>query len=404
MNGETIQNRTRILASSMAAFTAYALAAYIFGPLLPAIVQDFVLVPVEIGALAAAGSIGFLCVLPAGVLADMLGKRKIVVAGIAVITVGMVLAGFSSSFPLLLMALILAGAGNGFFEGSVNAFVSDVYRDKPGFAMNALHSMLGVGGFIGPLLAALVLSNFGRWQPTFIVAGSIVGVTIIPVVTTSSRHPLSTASRRQYRPIVRMNVSPTLALALFLQWGIELSIASFLPWFLQSERGFDSLTASASLSMLFVALALGRVVWSVSSDRLGLYFTTKISAATAAAMILLAAVVPTQLATIALFTFAGFFFASVVPTILALAATEAGLTTGSATGFILLLGSIGGIVIPWFIALISGATTIFAGFICLSILMASIPLLTHRAQHHSQARSQEFQTRSISLTRPSFPK
>ncbi len=132
--------------------------------------------------------------------------------------------------------------------------------------------------------------------------------------------------------------------------------------------------------MLFVALTLGRVVWSIGSDRLGLYLTIKITAAVAAVLILLAAAIPAPLAAITLFMLAGFFFASVVPTILALAAREAGLRSASATGFVLLIASIGGIVIPWSIALIYGATTLFTGFVCLSILVASVALLTHKAQ------------------------
>ncbi|MDH5362103.1 MAG: MFS transporter [Aigarchaeota archaeon] len=394
MDGEAIQKKGHILASTMAAFTAYALAASVFGPSLPAIVQDFALAPVQVGALAAAGSIGFLSVLPAGILADMLGKKKVVIAGIGVIAAGTVLAGLSSSFPLLLAALILAGVGNGFFEGSVNTFVSDVYKDKPGFALNALHSTWGVGGFLGPLLAGLMLSKFGLWQPNFVVAGSIVAATIIPMAATSARRPLSTGGHRRRRPTLRLNVSPALVLALFLVWGTELGINSFLPLFLQSERGFDSVTASASLSMLFVALALGRAVWSVTSDRLGLYSTAKITAAAAGVLILLAAVVPVQLAVIMLFMFAGFFFASVVPTILALAAREAGVSSGSTTGFILLIASVGGIMIPWSIALISGATNLFTGFVCLSILMASIAPLTHRAQHTQWAPVEEVPNRS----------
>ncbi len=380
MKGQETGKKSRILASSMAAFTAYSLAIAVFGPSLPAIVQDFALAPVQIGALAAAGSIGFLSVLPAGILADTLGKKKIVVAGLAVVVTGTVVAGLSSSFPLLLSALILAGVGHGFFEGSINAFISDIYRDKPGFALNALHSTWGVGGFLGPLLVGFIISSFGLWQPAFLAAGSIVAATIIPMVATSHRLPPSTESHPQHRPTVRLNVSLSLVLALFLIWGAELSINSFLPLFLQSERGFDSVTASASLSMLFVALTLGRAVWSISSDRLGLYPTIKITAAIAAALILLAAAIPAQLAAITLFMLAGFFFASVVPTILALAAREAGLRSASATGFILLIASTGGIVIPWSIALISGATTLFTGFVCLSIIMASVALLTHRAQ------------------------
>jgi len=389
MGEEAAENNGRILASTMAAFTAYALASSIFGPSLPVIVQDFVLTPVQVGALAAAGSIGFLAVLPAGILADMLGKKKVVIAGIAVIAAGTVIVGLSSSFPLLLAALILVGVGNGFFEGSVNAFVSDIYKDKPGFALNALHSTWGVGGFLGPLLAGLMLSKFGLWQLNFMVAGSIVAATIIPMAATSARRPLSTGSHRRHRPTLRLNVSPTLVLALLLVWGAELGINSFLPLFLQNERGFDSVTASASLGMLFVALALGRAVWSVTSDRLGLYSTAKITSAAAGVLILLAAVVPVQLAAIMLFILAGFFFASVVPTILALAAREAGISSGSTTGFILLIASIGGITIPWSIALISGATNLFTGFVCLSILMASIAPLTHRAQHTRRTSVEE---------------
>ncbi|MFB0569723.1 MAG: sugar MFS transporter, partial [Nitrososphaeria archaeon] len=281
MDEEAAENKGHILASTMTAFTAYALASSVFGPSLPAIVQDFVLAPVQVGALAAAGSIGFLSVLPAGILTDMLGKKKVVIAGIAVIAAGTVLTGLSSSFPLLLAALIFAGIGNGFFEGSVNAFVSDIYKDKPGFALNALHSTWGVGGFLGPLLAGQMLSKFGLWQLSFLVAGSIVAATIIPVASTSARQPISTGSRRRPRPTLRLNVSLALVLALFLVWGTELGIYSFLPLFLQSERGFDSVTASASLSMLFVALAVGRAIWSVISDRVGLYSTTKITAAAA---------------------------------------------------------------------------------------------------------------------------
>ncbi|TLN17657.1 MFS transporter, partial [bacterium] len=153
---------------------AYALSSSMLGPSLPAIINSLSLDAWGVSAITSAVAMGFFSVLPGGALADRRGKKKLMLAGLFIEMMGYSLAGVSQTFQPLLLSLVLFGIGAGFWEVAVSAFIPDTFADSPSGPMNILHSMWGIGGFLGPLLVGLVISSSRDWHPSFLVAAVLL--------------------------------------------------------------------------------------------------------------------------------------------------------------------------------------------------------------------------------------
>lgn len=106
-----------------------------------------------------------LCVVGAGRLGDLIGRRRLLLAGIAVFTAASALCGLASSLWLLLAARALQGAGAAVMMALTMAFVGDLLpRERTGSAMGLLGTMSAVGTALGPTLGGALIAALGwRW-------------------------------------------------------------------------------------------------------------------------------------------------------------------------------------------------------------------------------------------------
>jgi len=352
---------------------AYALSSSMLGPSLPAIINSLSLDAWGVGAITSAVAIGFFSVLPGGALADRRGKKKLMLAGLFIEMLGYSLVGVSQTFQSLLLSLVLFGIGAGFWEVAVSAFIPDTFADSPSGPMNILHSMWGIGGFLGPLLVGLVISSSRDWHPSFLVAAALLVVAQMAILflkeggrqTSGSPRPLSAIS----------SVPKGAVVALALGWGVESGLYMYLPLLLESERGYGTLNASAALGILLLTIAAGRITWSRLSGRLGMTNTIRISGIATGLSILAIAAMAGPF-TLPLILSTGFFISSLAPTILAYIGgrtTSSG--TGTAIGLTLSAASVGGAVIPASTALIAGGAKLSIAFIFLGLLLLPIYFL-----------------------------
>lgn len=104
-----------------------------------------------------------------GRLGDLIGRRKLLLAGIALFTLASALCGLAPSLWLLIAARALQGVGAAIMMTLTLALVGEtVDKARMGSAMGLLATLSAVGTALGPSLGGGLISGFG-WQALFLV-------------------------------------------------------------------------------------------------------------------------------------------------------------------------------------------------------------------------------------------
>jgi EmrB/QacA subfamily drug resistance transporter len=104
-----------------------------------------------------------------GRLGDLSGRRRLLLAGLAVFTVASLLCGVAPTLWLLIAARAVQGLGAAVMMALALAFVSEtVPKERTGSAMGLLGTMSAVGTSLGPSLGGVLIDGFG-WQAMFLV-------------------------------------------------------------------------------------------------------------------------------------------------------------------------------------------------------------------------------------------
>lgn len=106
-------------------------------------------------------------IVSAGRLGDLLGRRRLLIAGLIVFTAASLLCGVAPTLPLLIAARAAQGLGAAIMMSLTMAFVGEtVPKEKSGSAMGLLGTMSAVGTALGPSLGGVLISAFG-WRAIF---------------------------------------------------------------------------------------------------------------------------------------------------------------------------------------------------------------------------------------------
>ena len=108
-------------------------------------------------------------IVSAGRLADMVGRRPLLLGGIALFTLASVLCGLAPTLWLLIAARAVQGLGAALMMALTLAFVAEtVSKERTGSAMGLLGAMSAIGTTLGPSLGGLLIAGFG-WRAIFLV-------------------------------------------------------------------------------------------------------------------------------------------------------------------------------------------------------------------------------------------
>ena len=104
-----------------------------------------------------------------GRLGDIIGRRRLLLAGLFLFTSASVLCGIAPTLPLLIVARAAQGLGAAVMMALTMAFVGEtVPKAKTGSAMGLLGTMSATGTALGPSLGGVLISGLG-WQAIFLV-------------------------------------------------------------------------------------------------------------------------------------------------------------------------------------------------------------------------------------------
>lgn len=126
-------------------------------------------------AVFAAGNVAAIVV--AGRLSDRVGRRRIMLPGLAITAIGTGALGFAPTLPVAIALSLVAGVGSGLFAPTHQAALADVLgnRRQGGSALAAFGMSSDLGAVTGPVVAGFVAAHFG-FGPSFILTGAVAAV------------------------------------------------------------------------------------------------------------------------------------------------------------------------------------------------------------------------------------
>ncbi|BEU24592.1 MDR family MFS transporter [Paraburkholderia sp. 22B1P] len=96
-----------------------------------------------------------------GKLADIFGRKRIMLAGIAIFLVGSVLAGFAWSMPAMIVFRLIQGIGAGSIQPVTLTIVGDLYPAKErGKVQGYLASVWATAAVLGPMIGGFIVRDF----------------------------------------------------------------------------------------------------------------------------------------------------------------------------------------------------------------------------------------------------
>jgi MFS family permease len=105
----------------------------------------------------------------AGRLGDLMGRRRLLLAGVVLFTVASLLCALAPNLPLLVAARALQGMGAASMMALAMALVSaSLPKNRTGRAMGLLGTMSAVGTALGPSLGGVLIGALG-WPAVFAV-------------------------------------------------------------------------------------------------------------------------------------------------------------------------------------------------------------------------------------------
>ena len=189
--------------SHIKGFIPYALAAFLIGlvggfstVLGPAFVQDIGIAynNTTWTALAQAMSTGA-CAPILGKVGDMIGRRKALLLGVAVFTLGNILSAIANSLVFMMVARFIVGIGTAAIGPVILAYIATEFpQDKiaKGFSLYMLLSSASV--IVGPTVGGLLIANYGwrfmLWICVAICASVLAACALIPAGPASAKKSL----------------------------------------------------------------------------------------------------------------------------------------------------------------------------------------------------------------------
>jgi predicted MFS family arabinose efflux permease len=155
-------------------------------PLVPEYAHRYALSPLQSGFLLASASVAILVVsIPAGMVGDRFGVRRVTLVALAVIALSDAGQGVASSFWELIAARTLFGVGFGALWTTGLAWLSDATGERGSQALALTVTTAGVGNVAGPAFAGVLVDRYGLGAP-FTVAAAVTGILVAALALETS--------------------------------------------------------------------------------------------------------------------------------------------------------------------------------------------------------------------------
>ena len=121
--------------------------------------------------------------MPLGRLSDMIGRKRVYVAGFVVFGCAAAVAGAANTFLLIIAAKVVQGAGSAAIQANGMAMITQVFPEKErGKALGLYMAIIGSGAISGPIVGGVLVSALG-WRSVFFASIPIGIVAMLAALT-----------------------------------------------------------------------------------------------------------------------------------------------------------------------------------------------------------------------------
>ena len=212
-----------------------------------------------------------------GPLGDRWGYRVMMLAGLAMLTAGMLAGGLLPVYGMVLLALFLAGLAKSVFDPALHAYVGErVPYQRRGMAIGMLEFAWAGSALVGLPLVGLLIERLGWRSPFFVLGGLglLSAVALRVLIPDDSHRQRGSDGLSGFREAWRQLSRERAALGA-LGFGLLVSAANdnlFVVYgiWLESAFGLTIAVLGAATTVIGLAELLGEGLTASIADQLGL--------------------------------------------------------------------------------------------------------------------------------------
>jgi MFS transporter, FSR family, fosmidomycin resistance protein len=198
-------------------------------------------------------------------------------AGMCFTLAGIVMLALAPTFPLLLVAAAVIGAGSAIFHPESSRIARIASGGQHGFAQSLFQVGGNTGSAVGPLLAAFIVLPAGQPGVAWFSIAAVTGIFILYRVGRWRAHHLSLASSRRsslerHPALPRRTIMMALMILgalIFSKYFYLASLSSYYTFYLISRFGVSVRSAQLHLFVFLGAAAAGTFFGGPIGDRIG---------------------------------------------------------------------------------------------------------------------------------------
>ncbi|KAI1077269.1 MFS general substrate transporter [Whalleya microplaca] len=345
-----------------------------YGPLIPYIQEYYGLTYVIVSLIFLTPFVGYTAAaLLNNVIHHRLGQRGVACVCSGGHLVSYVIIAAHPPYPLLVIAFMIAGFGNGIADAAWNAWIGNMARANE--LLGLLHGLYGAGAVLSPLIATTMITKANLpWYSFYYL---MIGLATLEIATSIScfwrenaqayrdslaRHPGSGSgsghgSLREAllkRPGAR--VSWLCAVFLLGYVGIEVALGGWIVEFMIQVRQGEAFASGMTATGFWLGLTIGRVILGFVTPRIGEKLAIMIYLPAAMGLELLFWLVPQFIVSAVAVGLQGFFLGPLFPAVIvAMSKLLPRRLHVGAIGFAAAFGGSGAAVLPFAVGAIAQA-------------------------------------------------
>jgi len=258
-----MDNHTQVKWMTCLMFFVFAMTTDAVGVIIPKVVEQFQLSLTEAAAFHYVPMIFIgLSGLFLGRLADKVGRKKVILVGLALYTLACVAFAFGDNFMFYLLLLGVCGLSIGLFKTGALALLGDISSNADGHTklMNRVEGFFGLGAIAGPALVGILIAANMAWTQLYLLAGLICAVLLVLAwrMEYPAYQPQQQTSLWQSLVLVKDKYALGFSLAIACYVATEVAIFVWLPTLLQQYEGQYTTLAAHAITVFFVLRTVGR--------------------------------------------------------------------------------------------------------------------------------------------------
>lgn len=232
-----------------------------------------------IGAISSFYFLGYVLMqIPSGLLVDRFGKKTVLIPGFSLFALGTLMLAMAPNLPWMYAGNVLAGIGSGTFYGVAFSFTNEYVPTKfRSLATAVVNSGTAVGSGIGMIASSYFISQQGLpWQ--IMEYASLITIVIMTVAFiffirkdgSTDNSKVDTTESISEKMTMKALFAPHMLGAYAVYFSTCYAyylVNTWLPNFLETERGFEGATIGLATSLIFITSVPGALIFSRMADK-----------------------------------------------------------------------------------------------------------------------------------------